>query len=360
MKIKSVNPFGQPSRRGFGITVAFMTLATLVTAWPSSIASAQDSVFLIKADGRSGKSSGKITRVAPEGVTVDGELVPSEKIRKITIGREPSELTRARADFDAGRYADCLTKLPEIPDQRQDWLVQDIDFMEAFSKAQISLRGGNISPKEAGGAVGTFLSKHPESYHLYQALEVYGQLIFAFGKPADAAKEFEKLRKVDWLEQRLKGNYFLGRMKELTGDAASAMASYDAILKEGGNDDLTQTYQALARIEKLKLSGLTGDASQALQKLNAIVGDSNHENQLLFGNLKNAIGAVHQKAGNTEEAMMSYLCTQLLYPQATNAHAEAVYRLAKIWPALDDNQRANEARELLKSRYRNSYWSTQL
>ena len=85
-------------------------------------------------------------------------------------------------------------------------------------------------------------------------------------------------------------------------------------------------------------------------------GHSSHSRRVVG----NAIGAVHQKAGNTEEAMMSYLCTQLLYPQAANAHAEAVYRLAKIWPSLDNNQRANEARELLKSRYRNSYWSTQL
>ena len=271
----------------------------------------QDSVFVIKADGSRGKVNGRITGATREGVSVGDKVVAASTIRKISIGREPVALNRAREQFESGRYLDCiesLAKLEKMPTEKL--LVADIDFMKAFSNAQISLRGGNISPKDAGGQMRDFLSKHPESFHLYPAIDTYAQLIFAFGRVDLAAKEFEKLKSAKWVEYRLKGYFQNGRMQQISGSNAEAVVNYDAILAESGTDDMTQSYKLLATVEKAKLQGLGGDAT-AMKTLQNIVGNQNAENQLLFSYLNNAIGALHEKSGELKAAKMSYLKTQI-------------------------------------------------
>ncbi|MEL7497371.1 MAG: hypothetical protein AAFN77_07145 [Planctomycetota bacterium] len=336
----------------------------LITAVVFSIAgtlSAQDAVFIYKPDGKPGKVNGRITSADPEGVLIDGNKVLAATIRKISIGREPATLDRARDQFEAGQFADCIEQLNKLnPVPSQPLLVADIDFMKAYSAAQISLRGGNVTPKAAGQQIQGFLTTHPNSFHKYPAIERYGQLIFAFGRPELAASEFKKLQSAEWTEYRLKGHFFYAKMMEVNGNSTEAITSYDTILKESGTDDKTQTYRLLANIEKTKLSGLNGDAAAAIQSLNQLVGEQDAENEVLFGHLNNALGALYEKSGNLKAARMAYLKTQLLYSAAEGPHAEALYRLAQIWPQLQENDRANDAREVLRSQYRNSYWTSKL
>ena len=85
-----------------------MLVTWLAVVGAAKIAAGQDSVFIIKPDGKAGKANGEITAIDPEGITVDGNLIPCEQIRKISIGREPIEMGRARDQFESGQYADCL------------------------------------------------------------------------------------------------------------------------------------------------------------------------------------------------------------------------------------------------------------
>ena len=333
-----------------------LTAVILVTATISTL-NAQDSVFLFKADGKPGKENGRITAADPDGVTINGQKVPSSVIRKITIGREPSALSRARDHFENGQYADCIQQLGKLdPVPTEPLLVADIDFMKAYSNAQICLLGGNVAPLVAGRAIGEFLQKHPSTYHLHPATECFGQLKFAYGDPKLAASEFQKLKKAGWTEYRLRGHFYYGKMMELGGDTDAAIKSYDEILAERGNDDATQNYQTIAKIEKAKLGGLKGNAAGAIANLKTMIaGDA--ENALTFGHLYNALGALYEVEGDLKNASISYLKTQLIYAAAEGPHAEALYRLTQIWPKLNKNDRANQARDILKSTYRNSYWA---
>jgi Flp pilus assembly protein TadD len=99
---------------------------------------------------------------------------------------------------------------------------------------------------------------------------------------------------------------------------------------------------------------------QATQTLNELIATESAENSLLFANLYNALGSVYEKAGQLKEARTAYLHTNLLYASEPDEHAEALYHLALIWPQLEETDRANEARDTLKTRYRNSYWAGKL
>ena len=81
---------------------------------------------------------------------------------------------------------------------------------------------------------------------------------------------------------------------------------------------------------------------------------------MLFAQIYNALGDVQAKAGRLKEAMMAYLHTQLLFASEPDSHAEALFHLAEIWPQLEQTDRANQSRETLKSRYRNSFWARSL
>jgi len=60
------------------------------------------------------------------------------------------------------------------------------------------------------------------------------------------------------------------------------------------------------------------------------------------------------------EAQEKFLFTHLLFDTESDAHAEAVYHLVGIWTNQNQTDRAAEARQILKSRYRNTWWSSQL
>ncbi len=337
----------------------FALLATITFDALSIQAIAQDvSVYVLRNDGGSSRKSGAVSSITPDGLTLDGEQIPAEKIRKIAISREPSEIDRARDQMVAGRYADSLEELNKIdPPPTNPLLIQEIEFIRAYSTAQQCLGEGTIAPVEAGRVVKAFLDQYDQSFHVYPLLEQYGKLILAFGKPDLAAQQFQKLQQAQWTQYRLTGYFMYGRMMELTDQLNAAQTAYQAILQESGTDDATQLYQSLAKAELAKLNGLTGDPAQALAELNEMVKQGNSDNQLLFGYLNNAKAMVHLKAGNLKAARNNFMKTQLLCGTASQPHAEAMYRLANLWPQLEDTDRANEAREILKTRYRNSYWS---
>lgn len=341
-------------------TFVGVVLVCLCFALPGSLL-AQDTVYQLRDGGRSAKRvTGRITAMTSNGVTVNGAEVPASKVQKVTFGKEPLEVGKARDQMESGRFSDAIAELAKIRANVDANVKQEIGFIRAYSTAQLSLRGGSILPKTAGTEVRNFISGNPNSFHLIPAKDQFARLAFAAGAPKVAAGEFKKLQSSNWLEYKLKGYFHEGQMRILLGDLGAATKSFKAISGVQSNDNLAQTYKLLAKCELAKINGLQGNADAAQKAIEAIIKEENSDNKKLFAHLYNALGAVHQKAGRLKEAAHAYLHTELLFASETEAHAEAVYRLALIWPQLEDTDRANRARNILKERYRNSYWAKQL
>lgn len=320
---------------------------------------AQDGVYQFKASGGSSKTSGKITEISPDGVTIAGKLVPASKIDRVSFSREPSEINRARDQMETGRFSDAMESLSKMDVTKLTPQTKpEVDFIRAFSMAQNSLRGGGTTPQEAGAVVAAFISNNPTSWHLFSAVEQLGKLYFAIDR-ADLAKEqFEKLSKCSWPKYQLNGALQLGMLS--MDQAPAATAAFDSILSNDSNDDVTQLYKLLAKCEKARLSGVSGDAAASISVLNKMIATENSDNRLLFAHLYNALGAVYEKNSNWKEARTAYLHTDLLFATEAELHAEALFHLSKIWAQLDETDRAAIARDTLKSRYRNSYWAGKL
>ena len=321
---------------------------------------AQDSVYVFK-EGGNGTTTvrGRITKMTPDGVTIDGKDFPVSKIARISVGKEPGAVNRLRGEMLDGKYADCLAgiaKLRNVPDA--PLLQQEIEFMKAYSTARLSLTQGTIPADKAGSAVKGFLSKYPNSMHTYSATEQFGRLAYSTGNLEAAAREFEKLRGAKWEKYQMRGQFLHGRMMSVLGKTSLAKADFDGILKQSSNSKESDQYKLLARCEQARIEGLTGSTAAALEKLNKLIKDESDENTDLFAHIYNAMGAIHDKTGNLKEARDAYLHTQLLFNSVEDEDpaAEALYRLSKIYVELKDSKRAGEAKRELQAKYRNSYW----
>lgn len=339
----------------------FISTAVVVLLLLPAISVAQDSVFRLKSAGGSSKVNGKISATSPDFVTISGQQIPNSEIKRLFFAKEPVNLNRAREQMQSGQFADSIEELNKIKDSVKSPMIQtEIDFIRAYASAQISLRGGNITPNSAGQQIRTFMQKNPNSIHLYRATETFGKLAFAVGKPDLAAGEFAKLANVPWTEFKMKGLFQKGQMDIVQGKLNDAKAAFNAIGKIDATDDVSQVYKLLAKSGLAQVRGLGGDVAGAKASLEDMIKKENPDNKKLFAHIYNALGSIHVKANNTQQAAMSYLKTELLMASESEAHAEALYNLALLWPKLEKTDRANSARDILKSRYRNSYWASKL
>lgn len=345
------------ARTGFPI----LCCALIAAFWIPAKVYSQDAIYQIRSSGGASKVSGKITYITPDSATVDGKQIPASEIKRLSFANEPNEVNRAREQMVSGRFSDAIEELAKIDENKISVRIKtEVEFIRAYSNSQISMRGGNVTPQDAGKEVGDFIAEYGDSLHLYPALEQYGKLIFAFGRPELAAVEFEKLSKCSWPEYQLKGQFQLGKTLIEIGKLTEAQVAFDAILAVASNDDLTQTFRLLAKCEKARLVGMQGNIDEGIKVINELIGTENSDNKLLFAHLYNALGALHEKSGQLKESRTAYLHTELLFATESEPHAEALFRLANIWLQLDETDRANLARDTLKSRYRNSYWAGKL
>ena len=350
----------QPSLpRALAILLLFLLFGS--TSWGQS----KDSIFLnAEAGSRGSVIRGKITEVSPDEVTIKTgsktQQIPPHRIKKITFAGEPSQLGRARDRLGDGRYADCLVELAKIDKPAKTELIQqEIDFLNAYCNAQLSLHGGNVTAQQAGRQINQFIRKYPDSLHLYPALEVMGQLLIAVNKPDLAADEFAKLARAESPQVKIGGLFHQGQALILSGKLDQAKRAFESIATIDATDDASMQSKLLAQAELAKVLALQGDPQAGQEIVDKIIANESADNSELFAYAYNALGTCHLKAGRLMDAALAFLHTQLLYPNVPEPHAEALFQLTKIWPQLEFTDRADRARQLLKSRYRNSYWAHQ-
>jgi len=341
----------------------FAAVAVSAVLCAPTVVDAQDNVFLKRSGSRS-KKTGKVLSMTPESVVMQigpkTEEVPSGSIRKIVFGREPNSLDRARERFDSGRFDDCLDELQKINvNPASEFVDQEIAYLQAFANAEIFLRGGDVTAQTAG-EIKQFIENNEDSYRIFPATELLGKLFLAVNRADLAEAQFTKLSQSTWPEFKIKGLYHLGQTQLRTNKLAEAKNSFNAITAIDSNDPVVAEYSLLAECMLAKAEAMEGNTDASKQKLEAIIKrEDPMVAQLVFAHAYNALGGWHEKQENWEEAAIAYLHTELLFAGHADPHAEALYRLSKVWTKLEESDRASTARNALRGRYKNSYWAKQ-
>lgn len=339
---------------------AALALGLILEAPTTTLAQGGDTVYRATGGAGSTKISGKVIDMSPAGIVIESKgsptTVPSSEVRNVIYSGQSSALARTAERINAGNYAQGLEEVGKIEDKGNPFVAHELAFLKAYAEGNLALQG-SFGAREAGTSLNNFLTKYKKSYHFFPATELKGRLLYSLKFLDLAATEFKALTESDWPEYIVKGHYQLAQTAIAQNKYEEAIAHCDQIIASNNNDDVTQDYQLLAKCVKAKAQCLAGNPGSAEEDLKQIIKVENPDNQALFAAAYNALGVCYFKSNQLKEAREKFLMTHLLMYSESESHAEALYYLAQIWPQLDNTDEANKTRELLKSRYRNSYWA---
>jgi tetratricopeptide (TPR) repeat protein len=317
---------------------------------------------------KTGKTSvaGEITAMTSENVTVknaQGEVVkPVNQITTIIFEGEPAQLNLARVAISNGRYEDALAGLQKIDASKVEkaFITQDIEFYKALCAARLALRGtGTI--RDAGRDMAMFVSRNGDNYHWLEANETVGDLLVANGQFAAAEPYYAALAKTPWPDYQMRSGVATGRVLLAQGKLAEATKAFEQVIatQVGERDALGQTQRMLGELGKARCLAEGPDKDAAIKLAEEIIAKADPENVAVQAQAYNTLGTALRKAGKPQEALLAFLHVDVLYFTSAEDHAEALANLAQLWSEVQKPERAAQALQTLKTRYKNSRWASQ-
>ena len=337
-------------------------IATTLASLSPSMTFAQGGDAVYRATGGAGstKVSGKVVDMSPVAIFVESggnrTSIPASEVRNVVYSGQSRLISRAAEKMKAGNFAEVIEDVRKVPNQGNPFVAHELAYLKAYAEGSLALQG-SFGAREAGTSLNNFLAKYKKSYHFSPATELKGRLLYSLKFLDLAAADFKTLTESQWPEYVVKGQYNLAITALAQNNFDLAISQCDQIIASTDNDDITQKYKLLAKCLKAKTQCLSGNPGSAENDLKEIIKVENPDNQALFAAAYNALGVCYFKSNQLKEAREKFLMTHLLMYSESESHAEALFYLAQIWPKLDDTDEANKVRELLKSRYRNSYWA---
>ncbi|MBI1247342.1 tetratricopeptide repeat protein [bacterium] len=282
--------------------------------------------------------------------------IPTNEVIEIGLDAEPYELKSARRMVENGQYNDAVEKLQTIQAGSNEMVAQEIAFMKAYSLGKLALAGAG-DRAAAGNALLGFVTDNPDSFHFYEVARMLGDVAVSNGDYAAAAKYYGGLARAPWPDYKLSALVLEGRALLAQNKAADALQRFDQVLGAQASVSGAALQKSLAAVGKAKALALTGDPNQGATLAQKVIDTGDPSNKELFGRAYNALGLCYEKQDKTKDALLAYLHTDILFYNDPEIHAEALYHLANLWKAINDPDRATDARNLLTDRYPGSTWA---
>lgn len=268
-----------------------------------------------------------------------------------------NELVKAKSAYDDDRVTACYNELSNIEVPNRELLQQEVDFYKAMSATKIALRGGKVTMDQAATLVRQFTQTHANSYHLYEAMDAFGDLAIATGRFDAAETQFNKTAACPWPEISFNGKLKAGKAQLYAGKYDQAIASLRAAEAVDNGEEYAVQAKLIARCLRAQALGLSGKTAEGVETATGIISNENSKNIELFAHAYNALGTCYAKENKNKEAIRAFLHTDLLFTIDPDAHAQALYNLVGLWAATERPDRAARARQKLTERYRNTYWA---
>ncbi|MEM9587911.1 MAG: hypothetical protein AAGA03_11585 [Planctomycetota bacterium] len=300
--------------------------------------------------------SGKLT-VSKKGVSVDNgnkkQNIPAGEIEKIVYQGAPAGLTKGREFVLDGQYDQALEELKtvDIKATQRKVIAADTAFYLSYCKCQLAL-AGRADKKAAAKEALAFLSTYRDSWHFFTAAATLGKLTLADGDPGKAITYFKgAMGAAVTKEQQMEGVYLGALAKVAQGDFPGAAVDFDKVIGLDVQSVESARIRTLAKAAKSVALAKSGDADGASQLVDQLVEDLDPTDIELAARIYNAQGAMYEAKSDSEGAVHSYLHTHLMFSAQADAHAQALSRLAVLWPKVSQPARAAEAKQSLRKLY---------
>lgn len=335
--------------------ISFVCMLMLVIGLYSRPVGALDRVFPLQGPPASGTVQSISNTQVVINVRGKDQTFKISEVRKITFDGEPSELDRAREQVILEQFDQALEELKKIPGGNAPPIQHDVDFYTHYCEGKLALAGTG-DRKRASDSLLAVASANRNTHHLFDIAELLGDLALASGD-VRAKTFYEKLATADDPSTRARGEYRLGQVELLAGNTQEAKLQFQKLASSQSSTPEMAKLKNLAEVGIAACDLKDGDAAGAIKKLDSLVAKNDSANQALFAKIFNTKGAAHASLGQTDQAILSYLRTDLLFFSDPEAHAESLYFLSKLWPKIGKAARAAEAKERMNKLYASSQWA---
>lgn len=320
--------------------------------------SQEDRVFTIKGGVA---IRGKIVERTRDKIVIEvkgaNQNIATNEIARIINDGEPQQLTKAKDLISQGNVDQAIQEFKKVADDtlKSALVKQDYLFYRGYLAASNALQGKGDA-NAAQKLLLAWAKENSTSNHFYTASEKLGELAMSLGTPEQASKYFNALANAPFPDMQVRGGYLSGKALLALSKTAEARAKLEVVTQAQVSDPASLKMKKLASVGLIGCDAADGKPDQALAALEKMVDEGDSSDAELFSELYNAMGGILQAAGRNEEAILSYLKTDLLYASEIEAHAEALYWLSQLWPKIGENQRATETKSRLAKLYPTSLW----
>jgi tetratricopeptide (TPR) repeat protein len=306
--------------------------------------------------------TGQILEVTKDNVVMEvrgnKQNFATQDIARLIYEGEPAQFSRAKEQVASGQWDQAIESLKRVDPKsiERAEAKQDLLFYLGFVQAQMALKGTGDA-EAAKKRLRTYAQGNPQSHHFYDLSETLGLLSLSGGQYEDAVKFFTAMGQAKFSETKLKSRYYVGSALLSQGKATEARTAFNEAVSATAETAEAKKYQKMAKVSIHRCDVGEGKVAEGVDNLWKMIEESDATDSQLFANIYNALGEAHSKSGKNDEAILAFLHTDLLFSVESDAHAEALYQLSKLFAVVGEAQKAADAKARLQSLYANSPWA---
>jgi tetratricopeptide (TPR) repeat protein len=291
------------------------------------------------------------------GINKEVKEIPVSQIITVIYENEPLDLANAKKKAAAGRYSEAVTALERVKDENaRDVVKRDVEYYKALCASRLALMGAG-DPAEAGRAMKAFLDANPQSFHYYEGVELVGDLLVALKQYPQAIEFYGKLNNAPWPDYKMRAGNAVGRTLLAQGKNDEAIQAFDKVIAAEGSEEAVNTERALAKIGKASVLLAMQKPDEAIQTVEEALRKVDPDDELVQARACNVLGNAYRQTNKSKEALLAFLQVDLLYPDQSDAHAEALANLVELWEQARRPDRAERAKKTLEEKYKGSVWA---
>jgi len=355
--------FRQPYLHGFTCAAAIVSMFALGGAEAWGI----DSVIRKSTEKPAG---GEITSITRTEVVVTPRIgspvtVPANDIDDVDWDGAPPSLNLGQSQESVGQL-DSALKSYEEAEQESSGGKEGLRAEIAFSIARVNakLAFADESRREAAKTLlVNFTDRYRSHYRFYDAQLLLGRVALAADDEIGAEAAFDVVIGSPWTDYQMAGKIGRARIELARGQVAAAKAAFNDVAGKPASTPAEASQRLEAMVGQAKCLQAESNHAEAVTILDQVVKQSSTTDVRLQAEAYLRQGDAYAALGGREEdAVMSYLHVDVLpsLAQQKDLHAEALYQLSRLWPAVGKPERGQAAAEKLGQNYPDSEWAKQL
>ena len=312
--------------------------------------------------------STEAVQLLPRGSASAAREIGVSDVVMIQFSDEPQDLIEAKRRLVKNNFVGALEAIQQVDEDEIQSASVAVRGEYAYVRA---VAGGHVAMGAAGkissalSSIKNVIDQFTRSIHYYELLEVAGDLEQALGRYDEAASWYKKIA--------IGPPPMVVRAGRLKGDVLAAEGRYPEAIKEfekvqsvdlvGGFVEQEKMMACLGQAESLLSLGRFSEAASLIRTM--LSGSHPEEvpiatTHVLLGNAYSLLGRALAEMKKDQDALIAYLTVDLVYSDAPDTHAEALFQLFQLWNRGGYPRRAEEVRKKLMKTYPKSTWATEL